>query len=280
MARFREFDAGGRPPWMIIFTDMMTLLLTFFIILVSMSVIDERSRVRAVESVRRVFGLDERRFNYDAPHDTEGLSSGALSTRPEDRRQEASQPVFADNQNITLRYTESSVVLEVSGDMLFEPGGAVIREAGRAALDRLVPLLLNMRYPAVIAGHAAPSHSEGAGTNLSAERLADGSWALSMDRGLAVYRHFIDRGVDKNLLLLESFGAHRPEYDNNSAEGRRKNRRVDVVLDKRNPGLAGLVRPGGAAGGAAGGNDYFFRDFRFDLELPPAANPVPEGGRR
>lgn len=273
MARFKELSGGGKPPWMIIFTDMMTLLLTFFIILVSMSVIDEHSRVRAVLSVRNVFGIDNSRFNFNELDDARGISSGAQSTRPEDRPNEARQLVFSDNQNITLRHSESFLTLEVSNDMLFEPGGVSISEAGRVALDRLIPVLLNMRYPAVIAGHGSIGYSEGAGTSLRAERLADTSWALSMSRSLAVYRHFIARGVRGSLLLMESFGSHRPEYDNSTADGRRRNRRVDIVLDKRNSGLLSFTRQSGEKDGGG----YFFRDFRFDLDLIPPRNGS-EGG--
>ena len=275
MARFREFNTGGGAPWKLILTDMMTLLLTFFIILVSMSAVDERSRVRAVESVQKVFGIADYRFNFNELHNVAGLSSGAQSGRPEDRLQEARQLVFADNQNITLRHSESSVVLEVSSDMLFAPASASINEAGRAALDRLVPVLMNARYPVVIAGHGAPGYSEGVGTSLSSERLADSSWALSLDRSLAVYRHFTERGVDKNILRLESFGSHRPEYDNATPDGRRKNRRVDIVLDKREAAIAAF----GRQSGEPGGGDYIFRDFRFDLNLTPPAGAPQEGGR-
>lgn len=269
--RVRDFGEVKIAPWMLTFMDMMTLVLTFFIVLVSMSVIDEYSRVRVVESVRSVFGLDDKLFNYDAPHDAKGIGSWAISDRPEDRLQESRQLVFADNQHISLRHTESSSILEVSGDMLFEPGGAVISEAGRMALDRLVPFLLDAQYPATVAGHSAPGIGEGAGTSLSAERLADSSWGLSMSRSLAVYRHFIERGVDKSALKMESFGAYRPEYDNNSADGRRRNRRVDIILDKRSAAVSsGLLRQ---SSGSDGG--YIFRDFHFDLELSPPGGFLP-----
>lgn len=274
MAKFREFDMGGRSPWKIIFTDMMTLLLTFFIILVSMSAVDERSRVRAVESVQKVFGIANARFNFNELHNVDGLSSGAQSTRPEDRLQESRQLIFADNQNMTLRHSESELILEVSSDMLFAPGSASISEVGRVALDRLVPMLINARFPIIIAGHGAPGYSEGVGTSLSYERLADNSWALSMDRALAVYRHFIMRGVDKNTLRLESFGSHRPEYDNATAEGRRKNRRVDIVLDGREA-VAGTL---GRQSNDAGSSGYIFRDFHFDLDITPPQGAGQGGG--
>lgn len=181
--------------------------------------------------------------------------------------------VFADNQHLTLRHTEASIVLEASGDMLFEPGGASISEEGRQALDRLVPFLLNLSYPAVISGHSATGYSEGVRTTLTAERLVDNSWALSMDRAQAVYRHFIEHGVDRYMLKLESFGSHHPAYDNATPEGRLRNRRVDIALDKRNPGLAASF---GRQGVPADGS-YIFRDFEFDLNL---VSPAEREGRR
>lgn len=276
MARAKDFPQGGKPPWMIIFADLMTLLLTFFVILVSMSVIDEQSHVRVAESVHSVFGLQEKLFNYDSPFDNQSVVSGVQSTRSDDRGQKARQLVFADNQHLTLRQTESSIIIEVDSDVLFQPGSGTITDIGREALDRLVPFFLNMRFPAVIAGHSATGYSEGVHTVLSEERLVDSTWGLSMDRALAVYHHFLSRNVDKQLLKLESFGSHRPEYDNASAEGRRRNRRVDLTLDKRNPGLAPGLNGRGSQDGQNGGS-YIFRDFEFDLNLTP---PQERGGRR
>lgn len=262
---------------MIIFTDLMTLLLTFFIILVSKSAIDQQSRVRAVESVRKVFGVPDQRFNFDEPNDAKGLSSGAQSSRPEDRLHESRLLLFADNQNVTVRYTEQAVILEISGDMLFDAGSARISLAGQAALERMIPLLMNIRYPATICGHSSPGYSEGARTNLSVERLADSSWALSMERGQAVCRYFSGRGVDEKLLNVESFGSYKPQYDNDSPEGRRRNRRVDIVLDRRNPSAGAII---GRQSGDGGNSDYIFHDFRFNLEFVPPQPGTTQGGAR
>lgn len=268
MLRSREFSDGGTPPWMLIFTDMMTLILTFLIILVSMSAIDEQSRQDAIESVRGVFGVEDKIFNFDSPLGAEGMSSGAQSTRPGDREQEARQLLFADNQNITLRTSPGHVFLEIAGDMLFTPGGISISANGRSALDRLVPLLLQASYPVTISGHGSPGYSEGVKTDLSSERLVDSSWPLSMERSLAVYRHFVSRGVEQNILRLENFGSHHPEYDNKTSQGRRMNRRVDIAIDRRDAAIAaGVLRQSAAPAK----EDYIFRDFHFNLDLTPPA---------
>ena len=72
MARKKKFDPGtGDPAWLVTFTDMMTLMLTFFVLLVSMSVMDERRKLVVIGSIIGTFGLGEQ--GYDpAPSRTSG----------------------------------------------------------------------------------------------------------------------------------------------------------------------------------------------------------------
>ncbi len=51
---------------------------------------------------------------------------------------------------------------------------------------------------------------------------------------MSVYRFLLDRGVPSDRLRMEAFGRFRPRYGDQNAADRRRNRRVDIVLDKRN----------------------------------------------
>ncbi|MDR2502798.1 MAG: OmpA family protein [Deltaproteobacteria bacterium] len=256
-------------PWLIIFTDMTTLMLTFFVILAAISVVNEKNRQQAVASVRGAFGLEDREVwlneaqygslgtNTAQPHGPRAPSG--LS--PEEPR------LFADNPNIFIRYTETEAIVSMPEDLLFKAGGAEISEEGREALDRLAPYLQRLDYPALVAGYSAAGTGEGAWPRQDdSGGMMDFSWGLSLERSMAVYRHFSARGANQDMLRLEAYGRHRPRSDNSTPEGRRKNRRIELIIDRRTPSLRGIM--GGLRPQPEHGQEYHFRDFRFNLDLP------------
>lgn len=275
--RNQHKSATMQQPWLIIFSDLMTLMLTFFVILVAMSVIDENSRQRAVESVRHVFGFEDSRYRLDKMQDAEGVVNPGQSASPSSTAHEAAQLLFKDSPSVSVRYTEQEFIVSALGDMLFREGSNQLTVEGRRALDRLVPFMQDIKYPVRIEAHSAPGVGEGSLLAFSGERVLDASWELSMQRGMAVREHFITRGVPGEMLVMEAYGSHRPHYSNNSADGRRKNRRVDLVLDRRNPALRGAFESMRPQPGE--GQEYYFRDFRFDLDMPAPSAPHGEGAR-
>ncbi len=253
-------------PWLILFSDMMTLMLTFFVIMVAMSVIDENSRQRAVESVRHVFGFQENKFLLDKPDDAVGVVRPGVSRREDATRHDAAQLVAADDPDATIRFTDTELIISLQGDLLFAEGGVSLSQSGKQALDRIVPALRDLEHTMLIAGYSAPGVGEGAMSGLGDERVVDPGWTLSMERTLAVYKYFTGRGVDKAMLRMEAYGSHRPRFSDNTSEGRRKNRRVDLVLDKKSPGIRGAFESLKPLPGQS--QEYFFRDFRFHLGAP------------
>jgi chemotaxis protein MotB len=152
--------------------------------------------------------------------------------------------------------------------VLFLPGGTVLSEGGIALLDRILPDLQRIGYPLLVAGHTAVRRDEeenAYAVSLDSSAM-DSTWPLSYHRALAVYRHLSMRGIDPGRLSLEAFGQFHPRYSNNTPEGRRKNRRVDLVLDKRNREWIEKVEALREQG--APPREMYYKGFRFDLTLP------------
>lgn len=105
------------------------------------------------------------------------------------------------------------------GDVLFDFDSAGLREASRAALDRIAGILAN-KYPdreIIVEGH-----TDGTGG-------ADYNRRLSRDRAEAVARYLAPRTrTDK--LSFRGYGADRPIAGNDTKEGRQKNRRVEIII--------------------------------------------------
>jgi chemotaxis protein MotB len=90
-------------------------------------------------------------------------------------------------------------------------------------------------------------------------------WVLSMDRAAEVYNFFISSGLRAATMNMEAYGEHRPRFSSHNEEGRRNNRRVDLVLDKRNDlfGKESDMRKNKNTD-----RNFYFKNFKFDLTYP------------
>jgi chemotaxis protein MotB len=221
-------------PWLITFTDVMTLMLTFFVLLVSMAKVDERRKLVVLGSIIGTFGFHDQSYRVYTRTDTRRtvepgpIDQGDLMPL---------KPLMWDyaEQDLDFRSSRFVQVLSVNADVLFGPGGAVITPEGERFLQTVLPTLSGVEYPLLLAGHTSELRDE-LGRNYNpgdADMVPDLSWKISLNRALAVYRWLIDNGMDPNLLKVEGFGKFKPHWSQNTAATRAKNRRVDFVLDKR-----------------------------------------------
>ncbi|MDR3073425.1 MAG: OmpA family protein [Deltaproteobacteria bacterium] len=266
MAR-KEKASGGEegPAWLITFSDLMTLLLTFFVLLVSMAVIDERSKLVVLGSVSSSFGLGPANFNPKSP---EKLSS---KVEPGAMKEPDMAPIkdmlWEDNKD-DLNFQENRFVqiLSINADVLYKPGQTQLSEEGKRLINKMIPQLLRIKYPLLVAGHTANRRDEeGKDYQVDFDKTkVDSTWPLSLARGQGVYRYLLRNGIPSERLSQEAFGQYHPRYPDRAPDNRLLNRRVDIVLDKRNaPEILNLERAREAPPKMPG--RYLFHDFQFDL---------------
>lgn len=274
MARKEKNNEGsGEAAWLVTFSDLMTLLLTFFVLLLSMAVIDERSKLIVLGSVSASFGIGEASFNPKSPENIANKVDPGAMKEPD--MLPVKDLLWEDTKD-DLNFQENRYVqiLSINADVLYEPGKTELSERGQHLLNRIMPQLLRIKYPLLIAGHTADRRDE-EGKNYAVnfdKTRVDSTWELSLARGRGVYRYLLQSGMPSERLSQESFGQYHPRYTNKTPEGRRMNRRVDIVLDKRNATeVANLEQGKQTAPKEPRG--YFFRDFRFDLDSSPGLAP-------
>ena len=278
MARRKKTGGGGSriPLWLITYSDLMTLLLTFFVLLLSMAVIDERTKLVVLGSVSGSFGEGVRLFNPKGkPNDPRVREPGAMDLPEQDLaplRDMLYEDVEKDLDFMENKYVQ---ILSINDQVLFTPGSTRLSPQGEALLDRLMPYLQHIGYPLLVAGHTATRRDEETSYTVVLQAgVLDSTWTLSYQRALSVYRHFLERGMDAGKLSLEAFGQFHPRYSNNLPEGRQKNRRVDLVLDKRN--LEWIRKVESLRESEPAKADHFYKGFKFDLNMPGESAP---GGR-
>lgn len=237
MARKKKKASGGSaiPAWMITFSDLMTLLLTFFVLLVSLASLHDLSRRKvALGSVSGRFGTGAPSLDDLTVQDQGSVvEPGPMNLK--EGLEEIKKRVWEDEDS-DLRFEYNRFIERISLDasLLFEPGSAVLSAKGRAMLEDLSPVLQKSAYPLGLAGHTASAIDEfGPDYVVDPDEKTDFSWNLSLTRVMAVYRFFIDSGVPANKLRLEAFGRYQPKAGSQGMDARNADRRVDITLDKR-----------------------------------------------
>jgi chemotaxis protein MotB len=273
------------PAWLITFCDLMTLLLTFFVLLISMATLtDESRRLKVLDSVYGAFGVG-RHGVWVSPQGRNVLSQKhEARAAPEGPFEDVSdfeplKPLLWEDKKEDLRFISNSLlqVFSISTRLLFEPGEAVLTEEGRTFLTRIAPVLRRVEYPVMITGHTTLLRDEyGPEYQRMRQEGLDPSWRLSMERNFAVYGHLLQQDVDPAKLRIEAHGSFRPRYTNRTPEGRHANRRVELILDKRNTAwtLRSLSREADPAGTLS---PIRYQDFQFDGPFQGGFEPNSSG---
>ena len=222
---------------MVTFSDLMTLMLTFFVLLVSMATIDERRRLIVLGSIIGTFGIGQAGYDPRTVEDSRTTVEPGPMEDVEDLEM-VKEMLWEDLEN-DLDFSSSKFlqVLSISDEILFEPGQVVLTPEGQRLLDRILPVLLAIDYPLLLGGHASTIRAEELHEDydmFTAQAIEDPTWRLSLYRVMAIYRYLVDRGMDPEKLKMEAFGRFHPRHSENTLLGRQRNRRVDIVLDKRN----------------------------------------------
>jgi chemotaxis protein MotB len=131
------------------------------------------------------------------------------------------------------------IMIGLPSQVLFPSGKAELSERGQKALARIATVLAEMPDRRLqVAGH---TDNEPIGEKLKVEW--QDNWELSTARALKVTRFLVDKGVKPENLAAAGHGEFDPVSDNKSANGRRRNRRIELILV---PDLSGLGRAAGA----------------------------------
>jgi chemotaxis protein MotB len=264
-----------QPPWLITYSDLMTLLLTFFVLLVAISVIDERRRVMAVGSVAGSFGQEQGTATPRDPADGRPVPGIAPvgDAPPRGRDLTPLREMLWEEAERDINYQENGYIqiFSINDEVLFRSGATELSERGAALLARVAPVLRGVEHPVLIAGHASPARDEeGILFRLRGDdRALPSPWRLSLGRATAVYRKLADLGVPRGRMLMEAHGDTRPRFDNQAPDGRRANRRVEIVLDRRNAEWARRMEA--LKDGAPVRETFQYKGFRFDFVLPEGA---------
>ena len=233
MAEIEESSGGDIPEWVVTFGDMMSLLLTFFIMLVSMSEIKEEERYQAlVESMRQQFGHDMASISATpGKYKPRNSSISKLATQGRAKRLDVMRggdkveaPV---GDNSRVRIVRPGIKTAVGTVIYFEDNSAELTDEHKADLAREAVVLSGKPQKIEVRGHTSlrpPGPKSEYGDN----------WDLSYDRCRNTMRYLVDElGIDGKRIRMSVAGANEPVHIGADPGKLKLNPRVEVfVLDE------------------------------------------------
>lgn len=224
----------GAPEYMLTYGDMVTLLLTFFVMLLTTATVDGHELRLILAAFPGLGNLEGGNTLEAGPlaelgNTIESLPSMERGRALDEARREAIS-IFnpeIQSQQVRVQEDERGLIISLASDAFFREASAEVNiEQTREILQKLARLLNNEELDQRtfrIEGHTddVPTNPDGPWPS---------NWDLSVARSLNVFKYLQEFGVDEDQFQVMGLGDTRPLYDNDTAEGRAYNRRVDVII--------------------------------------------------
>jgi chemotaxis protein MotB len=254
----KKAGAAGAPAWIVTFADLATLLLTFFILLLSFAEMDIEKYKAMAGSMSVAFGsgsliadgggslpikisdgnssldpdtqlqaepelIDERSTSGSVTLVSEGeaLMSEGVITLASSLIRELETEVASGA--LSVDYDEHQVIIRFSEDSTFLSGDATIKKEMLPIIERVVNVLKNCRGDVVVAGYTDDRP-------IASSRYRS-NWDLSAARAVSVVHELVlNRDVPADRVIAAGRAETNPLVPNNSPENRAVNRRVEIAI--------------------------------------------------
>ena len=225
-----ECPPVGAPAYMNTYGDMMTLLVTFFVLLISYSTIEQKKFTIAMTSLRGALGMMTSSQGVSLPISKMPMfqiGKGRIDQIIETQIMEIQEMLKKSGMQDMLKTQQSKDQLHfnISEPLLFSSGEATVKASADSVLKIIAEILNTVPFEIRVEGHT---------DNIPINTVRfPSNWELSFARGIALSRKFIEFGVSPARFQVIGYGEYRPIADNATAQGRGLNRRVEIFVNLR-----------------------------------------------
>lgn len=258
MARKKEQASEGAPEWMTTYSDLVTLLLTFFILLFSMSTVDKKTFSEIAASLAQSL-LDLNSGDTVLPNSSNSIITIDFAAMKDDLKksenyekylEDAEEMVVDSKQQqkdriidevknhirdtinekgisdkVQVIEEKEFLLVRLDDEVFFQSGSAEIGSEGKKLLSAMAQDLKGIENEILISGHTdnIPIHNAQFSSN----------WELSTARATNVVTYLIDaEKLNPSKLTATGNGEFKPIGDNNTSDGRQMNRRIEIKIVK------------------------------------------------
>lgn len=218
--------AKGSPLWMTTYSDMVTLLLTFFVLLFTFSEIKQEKLEAIASSLRGALGgfpsvLDRGKTPEDESFNVSDPIPREFQAIHRSIQELLKNEGYTDQVEIFME--ERGMILSFKERLFFDIGSAELKPEAGDLLIKVGKALSLDDHLLRIEGHTCDLPIRNA--------KFPSNWELSTGRATTVTRFLIEKaGLDPRRLGAAGYAEFKPRVPNTSEENRMKNRRVDILL--------------------------------------------------
>ncbi|SNX58546.1 chemotaxis protein MotB [Nitrosomonas ureae] len=247
--KINESPLENQERWLVSYSDFITLLFAFFVVMYAVSSVND-GKYRVLSSSLVTAFKNSSSSISESPQTTEfsplqnehsnqdSLIKLADNFSNQKARKQEKMKGMAKNilhaleplvKNGQVRVTQNSlgITVEINASVLFSPGQAKLAENSILSLQAIANVIKGHEHEINVEGHTdnLPINTENFPSN----------WELSSARASSVIRLFIEKGVEAHRLTAIGYGENRPIESNETFEGRKRNRRVTVMILSTDP---------------------------------------------
>jgi chemotaxis protein MotB len=231
--------------WLIPYADLLTLLLALFIVLFASSQLDAKKFQQIARSFNSALAGGTGVLEYPSPLDEEQLQSLNREDQKNDKNkqlayekkelQQVQEKInqYIQQKNLTgqlkTTLTEEGLLVTILDDVLFDSGSAEVRPQDRKLVKEISQLLvMNPPRSIIISGHTdnVPINNSQFASN----------WELSVMRAVNFMSLLLEnKQLDPRWFSAKGYGEYKPVASNDTEEGRKKNRRVEILILPNEP---------------------------------------------
>lgn len=254
----------GAPAWLATFADLCTLLLCFFVLLLSTASQDVKKFKEVAGSLREAFGVQNKITQPDTPMGTSVIAQDfspaqvdptvlnevEQSTVEQQQNLEQVKKQLMDiklgeiadetekikellqeeiqNGQVTVETINLTIVIRIQEKGSFPSGSADLQPGFIAVMDKISAAAVEAKGKVQVSGHTDDIPI----SNVSYRS----NWDLSASRAVTVAQKMLEnKGIERGRVVVQGYADTQPLADNSSDENRAKNRRVEVIIVADDP---------------------------------------------
>lgn len=234
---------GGEAPskgdrWFLTYSDMITLLLALFIVLYSMSSVNEKKAAQMADQLHAALNNSPQTTQTTNGKGGTGTGNGTGTGTGTGVSMDALDEIYNDlekfvEQNhlqdqVGLKNTDSYIQIHLKDLIMFQPNSAQMLPTSQPVMKEIEQAISKV-YDKVdhitISGHTAD-------VVVNSTKSDQISWKLSTDRAVTVLNSLIDYGMQQDKLSIQGYAHYDPVASNETEQGKAKNRRVEITVYK------------------------------------------------
>jgi chemotaxis protein MotB len=238
MRRKRNPEHANHERWLVSYADFITLLFAFFVMMYATS----NKNVQQAERISKAFreAAEQGRISHalakllkeerpastslpSPPSEPSGKENAGMELMPSLRQLNETLKKEIDAGRLELRMEKRGLIISLREATFFPSGGDILEPSTRPTLEVIAVEIRKHPNPIRLEGHtdSIPIHTFRFRSN----------WDLSAARGIAMLELFAEEfSVDRNRMAIAGFADTAPVASNDTADGRARNRRVDIVV--------------------------------------------------